>query len=51
MTHPDSETELEVDADQVAVYETQGWTTKAGARRASKKGGTTPRTTTQKEEA
>lgn len=27
MTHPDSKAEIEVDAQAVAVYETQGWET------------------------
>lgn len=28
MTHPDSDTEIEVNADQVEMYESQGWETK-----------------------
>lgn len=27
MTHPDSDTEIEVDASAVATYESQGWET------------------------
>lgn len=27
MTHPDSNVEIEVNADQVAMYESQGWET------------------------
>lgn len=27
MSHPDSKAEIEVSADQVAVYESQGWET------------------------
>lgn len=27
MTHPDSDLTLKVDADQVAMYESQGWET------------------------
>lgn len=33
LTHPDSEQELEVDASQVAMYESQGWETKPGAKK------------------
>ena len=32
MTHPDSDATIEVEADQVANYESQGWSTKANAR-------------------
>ena len=31
MTHPDSSQEIEVEKDQVANYETQGWETKAAS--------------------
>lgn len=27
MTHPDSDQEIEVNAEQVAMYESQGWET------------------------
>jgi hypothetical protein len=49
LTHPETGTEIEVDADQVGVYESQGWIPRS---RSPKKGGTAPRsTTTKKEEA
>lgn len=32
LTHPDSDLEIERDADQVAMYLTQGWETKPNAR-------------------
>ena len=32
LTHPNSETEIEVEADMVATYETQGWETKPTAK-------------------
>lgn len=32
MNHPDSDQELEVDADQVPMYSSQGWETKPGAK-------------------
>jgi hypothetical protein len=50
LTHPHTGQEIAVDADSVPVYLSQGWETKQGARKASKKGGTTPRTTTKNEE-
>lgn len=32
LTHPDSDQEIEVDADSVPTYLSQGWQTKPGAR-------------------
>lgn len=32
MTHPDSKIEIEVRADQVAMFETQGWETSPNAK-------------------
>lgn len=32
LTHPDSEQEIEVEADQVPMYQSQGWQTKPGAK-------------------
>ena len=32
LTHPDSTTEIEVNADHVAMYESQGWETKPTAK-------------------
>lgn len=32
LTHPDSKQEIEVDADKVAIYESQGWETKPTAK-------------------
>lgn len=32
LTHPDSDQEIEVDADQVPMYQSQGWQTKPGAK-------------------
>lgn len=32
LTHPDSEQEIEVPAEQVPMYESQGWQTKPNAK-------------------
>jgi hypothetical protein len=32
LTHPDSDQEIEVDADQVPIYTAQGWQTKPTAK-------------------
>ena len=32
LTHPDSDQEIEVDAEQVSLYAAQGWQTKPGAK-------------------
>lgn len=32
LTHPDADQEIEVSADMVAMYETQGWETKPNAK-------------------
>ena len=32
LTHPDTDLEIEVEADQVANYESQGWQTKPQAK-------------------
>lgn len=42
MTHPDSGTEIEVRADQVQLYQSQGWRTVTGKKPAP----TTPETST-----
>lgn len=32
LTHPDSDLEVEAEADQVTNYQSQGWETKPGAK-------------------
>lgn len=32
LTHPESDQEIEVEAEQVAAYVAQGWATKPGAK-------------------
>ena len=32
LTHPDSDQTIEADAEQVSLYTSQGWQTKAGAK-------------------
>lgn len=34
LTHPESKQEIEVEADRVPMYKTQGWQTKAETRKA-----------------
>ena len=35
LTHPDSEQEIQVEAEQVSLYTSQGWQTKPGAKPAA----------------